>query len=71
MTPKTLLASFAAFVCFSAFVTGDQAGNQAQTAAGQDQTTFRVSIDLVTTDVIPRDTNGQFVADLSKDHFQV
>jgi len=71
MTPKTLLASFTAFVCFSALVTGDQAGNQAQSAGGQDQTTFRVSVDLVTTDVIPRDNNGQFVADLSKDQFQV
>ena len=33
--------------------------------------TFRTFIDLVTTDVIVRDANGQFVADLTKDEFDV
>jgi len=33
--------------------------------------TFRMAIDLVTTDVIVRDTSGQFVADLNKDDFQI
>ena len=33
--------------------------------------TFRVTVDLVTNDVIARDSQGQFVADLSKDDFQV
>ena len=33
--------------------------------------TFRVSVDLVTNDVIARDARGQFVADLSKDDFEV
>jgi VWFA-related protein len=35
------------------------------------QPTFRVAIDLVTTDVIARDDTGQFVADLKKDDFQI
>jgi VWFA-related protein len=33
--------------------------------------TFRVAIDLVTTDVIARDEKGQFVADLKKDDFEI
>ena len=32
---------------------------------------FRVAVDLVTTDVIVRDQNGQFVADMNKDDFQI
>jgi VWFA-related protein len=41
------------------------------TPAQADQPTFRVLIDLVTTDVIPRDQNGNFLADLSKDEFEI
>jgi VWFA-related protein len=37
----------------------------------QSQPTFRMAIDLVTTDVIVRDGSGQFVADLNKDDFQI
>ena len=33
--------------------------------------TFRLNVDLVTTDAIVRDNNGQFVADLTKDEFEV
>jgi VWFA-related protein len=50
------------------------AGRPGQPAAqpGQEsQPTFRVAIDLVTTDVIARDDSGQFVADLKKDEFEV
>src|SRR4051812_40098487 len=32
---------------------------------------FHVAVDLVTTDVIVRDQNGQFVADMNKDDFQI
>src|SRR4051794_23995783 len=40
--------------------------------AGQGpEPTFRVAIDLVTTDVIARDDAGQFVADLKKDDFTI
>ena len=35
------------------------------------QPTFRVSVDLVTTDVIVRDQRDQFVADLKPDEFEV
>lgn len=37
---------------------------------GQDPT-FRVQIDAVTTDVIVKDERGQFIADLTKDEFEV
>jgi VWFA-related protein len=36
-----------------------------------DQPTFRVAVDLVTTDVIVRDDKGQFVADLKSGDFEV
>src|SRR5688500_8588097 len=36
-----------------------------------DQPTFRVAVDLVTTDVIVRDGKGQFVADLKTKDFDV
>ncbi|MGE3277799.1 MAG: VWA domain-containing protein [Vicinamibacterales bacterium] len=51
-----------------------QAGQgQAAPAGGQqqDQPTFRVAIDLVTTDVIVRNDRDQFVADLTTDDFEV
>ena len=35
------------------------------------QPTFRAGVTLVTTDVIPRDSSGRFVADLTKDNFTV
>jgi VWFA-related protein len=41
----------------------------AQTPAGQP--TFRSGVTLVSTDVITRDGNGRFVADLTKDNFTV
>lgn len=50
-----------------------QAGTPAQPApqGNQPQPTFRVQIDLVTTDVIPRDEGGNFIADLSKGEFEI
>ena len=35
------------------------------------QPTFRAGVTLVSTDVIPRDEKGSFVADLTKDNFTV
>src|SRR5687767_12286479 len=35
------------------------------------QPTFRAGVTLVTTDVIVRSDKGQFVADLTKDHFTI
>ena len=43
---------------------------QAPAAPPQDAR-FRVQVQLVTTDAIVRDANGQFVADLTKDDFDV
>jgi len=40
-------------------------------SGGADQPTFRVAIDLVTTDVIVRNSQDQFVADLTRDDFEV
>ena len=40
-------------------------------ADGQVPPTFRVSIDLVTNDVIVRDDRDQFVADLTRDDFEI
>src|SRR5262245_23062238 len=70
MKQKKLLASLVAFVCFSALLRGDQTQTSVA-GSGQDQATFRVNVDLITTDVIPRDASGQFVADLTKEDFQV
>src|SRR3954469_21708739 len=39
--------------------------------SAQPQPTFRVQVDLVTTDVIPRDEKGNFVADLTKGDFEI
>ncbi len=47
-----------------------QAPGAPQPSAAQDPT-FRVQIDAVTTDVIVKDDRGQFVADLTKDEFEV
>jgi VWFA-related protein len=43
----------------------------AQATQGVQNPIFRVTVDLVTNDVIARDARGQFVADLSKDDFEV
>jgi VWFA-related protein len=40
-------------------------------ASAQPPPVFRMRVDLITTDVIVRDSNGQFVADLTKNDFQV
>ena len=39
--------------------------------AAQPPADFRLTVDLVTTDVIVRDQNGQFVANMNKDDFQI
>ena len=41
----------------------------ASVAVTAQQPTFRAGVTLVSTDVIPRDGNGRFVADLTKDNF--
>ena len=42
-----------------------------QAQAPQDKPTFVVTIDMVTNDVIPRDTRGQFVTDLKVEDFEI
>ena len=50
-----------------------QANPAAPPAAGQvdQKPVFRVTVDLVTNDVIARDARGQFVADLTKEDFDI
>ena len=46
-------------------------GAGGQRRPGRRPPDFRIAIDLVTTDVIARDARDQFVADLTKDEFEV
>jgi VWFA-related protein len=48
-----------------------QVSGQEGIAPAPGQPTFRVAVDLVTTDVIVRDNRGQFVADLRPDELEV
>jgi VWFA-related protein len=48
-----------------------QAAKPDQQAAGAQKPTFRVKVELVTTDVIVRDSKGQFLPDLTKGEFEV
>ena len=48
-----------------------QAPPPAVPATPQQNPTFRVQVDLVTTDVLVRDDKGNFVPDLRKDDFEV
>src|SRR5262245_1022083 len=38
---------------------------------GQERPTFRLSVDLVTNDVVVRDVKGNFISDLKPEEFQV
>jgi VWFA-related protein len=51
--------------------TGAQGGATKPQVVTPQVPTFRTSIDLVTTDVIPRDSRGQFVADLKPGEFEL
>ena len=59
-----------ALVALSAGVSAQQAPSPQPQAPGS-QATFRVAIDYVTTDVIARNNQDQFVADLTKSDFEV
>lgn len=48
-----------------------QQPNPQNQARPQEDPVFRVTVDAVTTDVIVKDDRGQFIADLSKDDFEV
>jgi VWFA-related protein len=55
----------------SAGLLAQQPGPAQTPEPAAEQPTFRVQVDLVTTDVIPRDENGNFLSDLSKDEFEI
>ena len=61
-----------AFCAVIGCVVAAQAPSPAPPAASQaDVPTFRVQIDAVTTDVLVRDSDGQFVPDLAKEDFEL
>jgi len=64
------LAGIAA-LALSTGVSAQQAKPQPPAGPGGSQATFRVAIDYVTTDVIARNNQDQFVADLTKGDFEV
>jgi VWFA-related protein len=68
-------AKFLSAGALALLVAGGAAAQQPQPPAQQppppQQPTFRVSVDLVTTDVIVRDNRDQFVADLKAGEFEV
>lgn len=69
---KSMLSSvlLGAALAISSF--GVSASGQAPAQPPQpEKPTFRVNIDLVTTDAIVRDNKGQFIADLKKDEFEI
>ncbi len=59
--------ALAAVIMLVALVSAQGSGGQTP----QQPPDFRVNVDLVTLDVIPRLQNGQFVPDLGKDDFQI
>ena len=81
ITAKYLLAGAFAFPAAAGFLTlgevrtvaqGAPPPSQATPQAEPQQPTFRVAVDLVTTDVIVRDSgNNSFVSDLTVDEFEV
>jgi VWFA-related protein len=71
MSRSLALAAAVSTVVTVAAVRAQSQDGAGQQAAGQKAPTFRVAIDLVTTDVIARDENGQFISDLKKDEFLI
>ncbi len=76
MTFKALrhgaLACLLASAALGAQAPGGQAPpGQKPQQAGQAKPNFVVNVEMVTTDVIPRDSRGQFVADLKQDDFEI
>jgi VWFA-related protein len=73
MTCRPVTAALAALIALAAgarvVATVDSQAQAAQPQASQP--TFRVAIDLVTLDAIPRDERGQFVSNLTVDDFEI
>ena len=61
----------------TALLVGLAAGLSAQTpaptsgAAAQEKPTFKVQVDLVTSDIIVRDEKGNFIPDLKNEEFEI
>ena len=73
-----LLKSAGATLCGLALMVGTALSQTPSTpppappqTSGPQTPTFRAAVTLVTTDVITRDSNGRFLADLTKDDFTV
>jgi VWFA-related protein len=72
LVPKYLLSlALAAAVSTGASAQQAPAPPPAAPAQAPGQPTFRVAVDLVTTDVIARDGQGQFISDLKTEDFEV
>ena len=71
MVNHGLRLGVAAALVLSVSALGAQTPAPAAPAAQEGQPTFRVNIDLVTMDAIVRNGQDQFVADLTKDDFEI
>lgn len=69
--PSFIAAAFVAGLLAPGLSAEAPAARAPAAALQQPQPTFRVAVDLVTLDVIPRTGDGQFVADLDQDDFEV
>jgi VWFA-related protein len=69
--PQRRAVGFAVLAGLLAIALATPAAFPTTTTAAQQQPTFRVNVDLVTLDVIPRAANGQFQADLRAEDFQI
>src|SRR6185295_7891934 len=66
-----ILATILLLIVMTPFAPGATGSAQGQQAPSQDRPTFSVQVDLVTTDVVARDSRGNFVSDLTRDEFEV
>ncbi len=72
MSQKQKLLHVVVALAIAGGLVGAQTQDQQPASPARDQQpTFRLAVDLVTTDAIVRDGAGQFVADLNKDDFEV
>ena len=63
--------STATLVALTAGLSAQTPAPQPGVATTQEKPTFKVQVDLVTSDIIVRDDKGNFVPDLKKDEFEI
>jgi VWFA-related protein len=68
---KGLVGTTLLLIVMTPFTPGAASARGQQPANAQDRPTFSVAVDLVTTDLVARDSKGNFVADLTRDDFEV